>query len=340
MSRSKISIVAAFVFCLSLVLSCCSSAAAAPVYPKFVKIGTGFPGGIWYPASAVLASKLEAALKKAGINAPCSVQSTGGAFNVSAVHEGKEMVLTLTTAQNQYLAYKGMAPYEKPLTNLRVVGTQELMLAQLIVPEKSDIKNISQLKNKKVNGGKLASTDRMMIEALFKAYGMSFNDIKAAGGEVMALGWDDASTMMQDGHMDFIGTYGGLMPSIVNLIVQPGVKFLSIDDAHADKVLADPPMTGYVKATMQPNTYDRQNYPVKTIAIPTTIVCNADLPEDFVYIVTKTIYESGYHKDSFKATEARGWPKICNPQDLPKVANIPLHPGALKYLKEKGIKVK
>ena len=99
-------------------------------------------------------------------------------------------------------------------------------------------------------------------------------------------------------------------------------------------------MTGYVKATMQPNTYDRQNYPVKTIAIPTTIVCNADLPEDFVYIVTKTIYESGYHKDSFKATEARGWPKICNPQDLPKVANIPLHPGALKYLKEKGIKVK
>ena len=111
MSRSKISIVAAFVFCLSLVLSCCSSAAAAPVYPKFVKIGTGFPGGIWYPASAVLASKLEAALKKAGINAPCSVQSTGGAFNVSAVHEGKEMVLTLTTAHNQYLAYKGMAPY-------------------------------------------------------------------------------------------------------------------------------------------------------------------------------------------------------------------------------------
>ena len=48
--------------------------------------------------------------------------------------------------------------------------------------------------------------------------------------------------------------------------------------------------------------------PSRLIAIPTTIVCNADLPEDFVYIVTKTIYESGYYKDSFKATEARGWP--------------------------------
>lgn len=340
MFRSKISIVATFVFCLSVLLFSSGTVAAAPVYPKFVKIGTGFPGGIWYPASAVLATKLESALKEAGINSSCAVQSTGGAFNVSAVNEGKEMLLTLTTAQNQYLAYKGIAPYEKPLTNLRLVGTQELMLVQLVVPEKSDIKDLSQLKNKKINGGKIASTDRMMMEVLFKAYGMTFDSIKAAGGEVMALGWDDAASMMQDGHLDYIGTYGGLMPSIVNLIVQPGVRFLSIDDAHADKVLADPSMTGYVKAVMQPKTYDNQEYPVKTLAIPTTILCNADLPEDFVYIVTKTIYESGYHTGPFEATTARGWPKVCNPEDLPKVANIPLHPGAIKYLKEKGIKVK
>jgi len=339
MFRSKISIVAIFVFCLSVFLFSSSHVVAAPVYPKFVKIGTGFPGGIWYPASAVLASKLEAALKEAGINSSCSVQSTGGAFNVSLVNEGKEMLLTLTTAQNQYLAYKGLSPYEKPLENLRLVGTQELMLVQIVVPEKSDIKDLAQLKNKKVNGGKLASTDRMMMEALFKAYDMTFDSIKAAGGEVMGLGWDDAAAMMQDGHLDCIGTYGGLMPSIVNLIVQPGVRFLSIDDAHANKVLADPAMTGYVKAIMKPNTYDHQNYQVKTLAIPTTILCNADLPEDFVYIVTKTIYESGYQKGPFEATESKGWPKVCNPEDLPKVANIPLHPGAMKYLKEKGIKI-
>lgn len=340
MLRSKISIVAALVICLSIVMFSCSAVVAAPAYPKFVKIGTGFPGGIWYPASAVLASKLEAALKTVGITAPCSVQSTGGTFNVSAVNKGKDMQITLTTAQNQYLAYKGMAPYKEPQKNLRVIGTQELMIAQIIVPEKSGIKDISQLKNKKVNGGKLASTDRMMMEALCKCYGIPFDTIKASGGEVMALGWDDAATMMQDGHMDCIGTYGGLMPSIVNLIVQPGVKFLEIDDAHAKKVLADPSMIGYVRATMQPNTYDNQNYAVKTIAIPTTIVCNADLPDDFVYTVTKTIYESGYQNGPFEATIKKNWPKICNPKDLPQVANIPIHPGALKYLNEKGIKAK
>ena len=340
MHRSKARLAVAFLLCLGFVLLSCGSVVAAPAAPRFIKIGTGFPGGIWYPASAILAANLETALKEAGMEAHCSIQSTGGAFNVAAVNDGVDMQVTLTTAQNQYLAYNGLDPYEKELKNLRLIGTQEVMITQIVVPEKSDIKDVNHLKNRKVNGGKFASTDRIMMEALFKAYGMSFDDVKAAGGEVMALGWDDAAAMMQDGHMDCIGTFGGLMPSIVNLIVQPGVRFLSFDDAHLDKWLADPTMQGFVKTTMQPGTYDRQDYPVNTVAVPTTIICNADLPDDLVYVITKTIYESGYHTDPFASTAAKGWPKICNPEDLPKVANIPVHPGAMRYLKEKGIEVK
>ena len=338
MYRSKFKLVVALCLCLSVVLLSCGKVAAEAAYPKFIKIGTGFPGVIWYPVSAILASELEDAFKEAGMEVHCSIQSTSGTYNLAAVNEGKEMQITLTTAQSQVLGYEGADPFKEPLKNIRLVGTQELMLTQIVVPDGSDIKDIAQLKDKKVNGGKIASTDRMLMEALMKAYGMSFDDIKAAGGEVMGLGWEDAATMMQDGHMDCIGTYGGLMPSIVNLIIQPGVRFLSIDDEHRDKLLADPMMRGFIKATMQPNTYEKQDYPVETVAVPTTIVCNADLPDDFVYIITKTIYESGYQTGPFEATAERGWPKICNPEDVAKVANIPIHPGTQKYLDEKGIK--
>lgn len=335
-----IGIVFLIALCFFVVVAVNSNVATATENPKFVKIGTGFPGGLWYPASAILAANLEIALKEAGMPAHCSIQPTGGAFNVAAVNEGKDMLLTLTTSQNQHLAYNGIDPYKEPLKNLRLVGTQEFMITQIVVPAKSDIKTVFDLKGKKVNGGKVASTDRIMMEALLKAYGMTFDDIKSSGGEIMALGWDDAATMMQDGHMDCIGTYGGLMPSIVNLIVQPGIRFLGFDDEHLDKLLSDPTMQGFVKATIQPNTYDGQDYPVNTFAVPTTILCNADLSEEFVYVVTKTIYESGYHLNPFASTIAKGWPKICNPEDLPKVANIPIHPGTIKYLKEKGIEVK
>ena len=258
MYRSK-SFAVALILCLSFVLFCCGSVTAAPAETLMIKIGTGFPGGLWYPASAILAAELERALTEAGVPTHCSIQPTGGAFNVAAVNEGVDMKMTLTTSQNQYLAYNGLDPYKDPLQNLRLVGTQEFMITQVVVPEKSDIMDVSHLKDKIVNGGKSASTDRIMMEALLKAYGISFDDVKAAGGQIMALGWDDAAAMMQDGHMDCIGTFGGLMPSIVNLIVQPGIRFLSLDDEHIDKLLADPTMQGFVKATMQPNTYDHQD---------------------------------------------------------------------------------
>jgi TRAP transporter TAXI family solute receptor len=336
MYRSKVSLVITFVLCLSFVLF---SGAAAQSQALFIKIGTGFPGGLWYPASAILAANLETALREAGIEAHCSIQSTPGALNVAAVNEGVDMQLTLTQAQNQYLAFKGLDPYQEPLKNLCLVGTQEFMITQIVVPAASEIHSVPELVNKTINGGRHASTDRIMMEALLKAYGMTFDDVGAAGGNVMALGWDDAAALMQDGHMDCIGTFGGLMPSIVNLIVQPGIRFLSIGDEQLDKLLADPTMQGFVKATMQPNTYDGQNYAVNTFAVPTTILANINLPEDIAYIITKTIYESGYHSSPFGSTEAKGWPKICNPEDLPKVANIPVHPGTIKYLKEKGIEL-
>ena len=336
MSRFKFVLVVLLALVLSISVAGHSEAARERM---FLKIGTGFSGGIWYPASAILAAELEKALAEAGYPAAVSIQSTPGVFNVGAVNEGVDMQLTLTTSQNQYLAYNGLAPFPEKQENIRLVGTQEMMITQIVVPADSGIVTVSDLRNKVINGGRAASTDRIMMEALLRAYGMTFDDVKAAGGEIMALGWDDAAAMMQDGHMHCIGTFGGIMPSIVNLVFQPGVRFLSFDEEHTAKLVNDPTMAGFVPATLRAGTYDTQNYDVSTIAVQTTILANKDLPDDIVYIITKAIYESGYHRSPFAATMDKGWPKICNPADLPKVANIPIHPGTLRYFKEIGIEI-
>ena len=305
----------------------------------FLKIGTGFPGGIWYPASAILAAEIEKALRELGYDAWMSIQSTPGAFNVNAVNDGVDMQLTLTTSQNQFAAFNGMNTFSERLENIRLLGTQEFMITQIVVPSASDIQSVADLRDKVTNGGRPASTDLVMMTALFKAYGMTFDDVRAAGGEIMALGWDDAAAMMQDGHLHCIGTFGGIMPSLVNLTVQPGVRFLSIGEEQRQRLLEDPSMEGFVPATLQAGVYDGQDYDVGTIAIQTTIVGSKDLPDNVAYAITKVIYESGYHRSPFEATEAKGWPMVCNPEDLPKVANIPVHPGTLQYFREIGIEV-
>jgi len=331
-----------FVVLLALALSfspVTSHQASAYDGPLMLKIGTGFPGGLWYPASAVLAAEIERALNEAGIPAAASIQSSPGAFNVAAVNDGGEMQLTLTTSQNQYLAFNGLEPFPAKMENIRLIGTQEMMLTQIVVPAASDIQTFTDLRSRVTNIGRPATTNRIMIEALFRAHDMSFEDVRAAGGDTMALGWDDAAAMMQDGHMHCIITYGGIMPSIVNLIFQPGVRFLSIEEEPMQRILADPIMTGFVPAVMQAEVYDGQDYDVKTIAVQTVILANKDLPDDVVYLITKVIYESGYHEAIFGPTAAKGWPQICNPEDLPKVANIPVHPGALRYFESIGIAI-
>ena len=338
MSRFKF----VFVVLLALALSfspVVSHQASASDGTLMLKIGTGFPGGLWYPASAVLAAEIEKALNDAGIRASASIQSSPGAFNVAAVNEGVEMQLTLTTSQNQYLAFNGLEPFPQRMENIRLIGTQEMMLTQIVVPAASDINSFMDLSDKVVNIGRPATTNRIMIEALFRAHGISFDDIRAAGGDTMALGWDDAAAMVQDGHMHCIITYGGIMPSIVNLIFQPGVRFLSVEEEPMQRILADPIMTGFVSAVMQAGVYDGQDYDVKTIAVQTVILANKDLPEEVVYLITKAIYESNYHTAIFGPTAAKGWPQICNPHDLPKVANIPIHQGTLRYFRERGIAI-
>lgn len=336
MSRFKFVLVVLLVLALSISPAGHTAEARETI---MLRIGTGFPGGIWYPASAVLAAEIERALRALDYDAWVGIQSTPGAFNVNAVNEGTEMQLTLTTSQNQYAAFNGLYPFTERLENIRLIGTQELMITQIVVPANSDIYSVADLRNRTINVGRPATTNIVFKEALLRAYGMTFDDVRAAGGDIMTLGWDDAAAMMQDGHLDCISTFGGIMPAIINLSVRPGVRFLSIGEEQMEILLQDPTMEGFVPATMYAGVYEGQDYDVRTVAIQTTILANKNLPDHIVYAITRVIYESGYHRSPFEATEARGWPRVCNPEDLPRVANIPVHPGTLQYFESIGIAI-
>jgi hypothetical protein len=64
------------------------------------------------------------------------------------------------------------------------------------------------------------------------------------------------------------------------------------------------------------------------------MICQASLTEDMVYQLAKALYE---HNDYlFKIHPAA---KYTTPENAAKYSPIPLHPGAIKYLKEIGVEV-
>ena len=72
---------------------------------------------------------------------------------------------------------------------------------------------------------------------------------------------------------------------------------------------------------------------VPTYAVKATFVTGNKEPNDVVYNVVKTIFDN---LSSFRATHAAF--KYLKPKDMLGGLSAPLHPGALRYYKEKGLK--
>lgn len=301
---------------------------------RLLKIGTASPGGNWYLSGAALAPKLEAVLPGVKVTS-----TTGGSVsNTVKVNSGKELQLGLSIANVQYQGYKGLPPFFKePLKNIRLIGIIETMIWQMVVPRKSNIYTVYDLKDKRINPGKIGWGDRVIASNVLKAHGLTFDMIKANGGMVHSLGFNDAAAMMQDGHLDCEMTYGAIMPFLLNLDTRPGLRWLPFGGPEREKFLSEELSMGWFKAVLKKGTYDGVKEDTEGVGVHTTVIANKDLPDDMVYKITKTIFESGFQKDIFAAAEAKGFPKACDLNAVKLAATIPVHPGAMKYFKEKGI---
>ena len=332
MKRSRIAFVGGLVVLLISIFSSVSVASDI----KLLKIGTASPGGNWYLSGAALAPKIEQALPGVKVTS-----TTGGAVsNTVKVNSGAELQIGLSIANVQYQGFKGMAPFFKePQENVRLIGTIETMIWQMVVPRRSDIKSVYDLKNKRINPGKIGWGDRVIGELVLKAHGLSFEDIKANGGVVNSQAFNDAATMMQDGHLDCQMTYGAIMPFLLNLDTRPGLRWLPFGGKERDKFLSEDLSVGWFKAVLKKGAYDGVTEDTQGVGVQTTVIVNKDLPDDMVYEITKVLYESGFQKDIFSAAEAKGFPKACDLSAVKSAMTIPLHPGAVKYFKEKGVPV-
>jgi len=86
--------------------------------------------------------------------------------------------------------------------------------------------------------------------------------------------------------------------------------------------------------TIPAGTYPGQMNDVKTIAQPNFLAVNADVPEEDVYLITKSMYENlPLLGNIHQATKAMSVAKAI--EGLP----MPLHPGAVRFYREMGLEI-
>ncbi|WP_319201563.1 TAXI family TRAP transporter solute-binding subunit [uncultured Ilyobacter sp.] len=288
--------------------------------PTFVTIATGGSSGAYFALGGAISNQLNQKIE--GVNS--SVQSTG-ASAVNATLLGTEKV-ELAFAMNDVVsyAYTGTEVFEEKgkVENLRGIAALYPNFVQLITVEKTGIKEVSDLKGKRVGVGAPGSGTEVNARQILKAYGITYDDIKAD-----YLSYAEAVEQMKNGAVDAAFLTSGLPNStIMDLATTQDVKIIPIRKATVEKLAEEYPF--YASEVIPAGTYDNEE-DVETAAVQTLLVTRADLSDDLVYDITKTIFEN---LDALKETHSAA--NSIKLETVKKGMPIPLHPGAEKYFNE------
>ncbi|MGE4533873.1 TAXI family TRAP transporter solute-binding subunit [Halomonas sp.] len=299
-----------------------------------LKIVTASPGGVWYSIGARYAQILEQE-----IDGLMVTSSRGGSVpNARQVNAGEADVGIIYTDLAKK-AFEGEAPFREELKNLRILAAIAPGKLQVAVPKDSDVQSLLDLADKRINPTPIGWGTRDVVEmVLDTGAGLTFNGIQSNGGNVFGVGHDDGMNMMVNGQLDALFFLGGAASTIMSLDSNPGVRLIPIDGEFRTNVLESEKNEGgvFFADEVTSDMYEFVDDPVQTIGVMQVFIVNKDLPEERAYEMVKILYEQREGlTDLFAGQEDEAF----DMQSAAKGAAIPFHPGARRYLEEKGITI-
>jgi len=296
---------------------------------KFVTIGTGGVTGIYYPTGGAISKMVNRKFDQYGIKA--TVESTSGSvFNINAVLN-EDLEFGVVQSDRQFQAYNGLAEWSKSggQTDLRSVFSIHPEAITLIASEDSGIKDIKDLKGKRVNLGNPGSGQLQNSRDVLNAVALTEQEISAE--YVKAV---EAPGLLQDERLDaFFYTVGHPNGNIKEATSgRIKVFIVPIKGRQIDNMLKKYPY--YAKAVIPssfyPSALNTQN--IETIGVKATFVTSRKVDDDIVYAITKEVFEN---LEDFKALHPVY--QVLTEENMLKGLSSPIHKGALRYYRQAGL---
>lgn len=313
----------------TLSLAIALSTGTAQANSTFVTIGTGGITGVYYPTGGAIAKMVNKNKNEYGIRA--TVESTGGSvFNINAIMAG-DLAFGVVQSDIQYQAWTGIAEWKDkgPQTDLRSVFSIHPEAVTLVAVYDSGIKHITDLKGKRVNIGNQGSGQRQNSIDALTAVGIDYEkDFKAESFKA-----SEAAGLLQDNRIDaFFYTVGHPSGSIKE--ATSGIhKVVIADITGVEELLIKSPY--YTRTTIPIKLYPgaKNEADVETFGVMATLITSAKVPDDVVYAITKVVFDNF---EAFKQLHP-AYASLSKESMLTGLS-APIHPGAMKYFKEVGLK--
>jgi TRAP transporter TAXI family solute receptor len=301
--------------------------AASAYADKNLSIGTGATGGVYYALGGGLAKVLTDNLPGTQVTAEVTGASVD---NIKFIKSGK-MDIGFTMADSASDAIQGIEKFKDSKVDVRTLVALYPNHMQVITVDGTGINTLADLKGKRISTGSPGSGTEVMALRVLEAVGIDKD--KDVTRERLSV--NESVNAMKDRKIDAFFWVSGLPAgAVTDLAATPGVKIKLIEHAAAADAMNKKYGNLYTKGTIPANAYPGQDKPVANIQVWNLLVVDAKMPDDLAYKITKTVFDSQpdlvrVHKDaSHIALKTQG-----------PTSPIPYHPGAKKFLKEKGVTV-
>jgi TRAP transporter TAXI family solute receptor len=298
---------------------------------KFFAITTGGTGGLYYPLGGLLAQALTDRVPE--------IVATGqaGSASVANCNLIKDHQIESAFVQNNvaFSAYEGKDQFAgKPVKNLRGIASLYPETIQIVARADSGIKSLKDIKGKKLIPGDRGSGTEVDTLNVLSGLGLTYKDF--AG--VDWLGFSGAAQRLQDKQADVTFTTAGWpTAAITELAMSTDIVLVPIEEDAIKKLTQM--YAFYSKVVIPKDTYKGMKADVPTITTMAQWVVDEKVPEDLVYKLTRALWEKG--KDGLSCADVLAKVHAKGKDVQLKTAlsgmAIPLHPGAAKYYKEKGL---
>jgi len=291
-----------------------------------ISITTGGTGGVYYPMGGGMANVLSKYVP--GLQATAEV--TGGSVdNLKLINAGKSEV-GFSMADAAWEASQGLDKFKDNKVNARTLMVLYPNKMHVVTIEGTGITKLSDLKGKRVSTGSPGSGTEIMALRILEAVGIDKKDLKQE-----RLGAAESVNAIKDRKIDAF-FWGGGVPTaaVTDLAATPGIKIKLIDHAEAADAMNKKYGPLYVASTIPAGSYSGQDKPNANVDVWNILVVSDKMSDQMAYNIVKTLFE--------KKAEIVAVHREADNIDLKNQAHgspIPFHPGAKKYMEEKGIKV-
>ena len=291
---------------------------------QFFSVGTAPPGGAFFVVGGAIAQVVSDNV--GDLNWEVAAEATKGTQeNIRRLEKG-ELEFALANAAISFFAVRGEGAWKRKQP-IRAVMTLAPNVALFITQKSSKVKQLADLKGKRVVVGPAGAGFEYFLKPILDAHGVTYADFTPLNNTQAG-----AVNMLADGSAA-AAFLGGAVPtaSITQAASSQDILFVPFDSKAKERLVNDYPF--FESATIPAETYRNQDEPFDGMNVGAMhLITSIDQAEEDVYQFTKILYE---HRAEVVKKHPAG--KAINPKNIVKDTGTLFHPGAVRYYKEIGI---